>query len=83
MEKKALKPSHSHNNSLIGDLVHSHPFEYLHKLNLINHECNKMNGLHQSFSSVSKIKLPWKNFNIINIPSYFQENYPSHREKEK
>lgn len=72
MEKKALKPSHRKNDSSIGDLVQSHPFEYLNKLNSINNECNKMNVLHQSFSSVSKIKLPWKNFNIINIPSYFQ-----------
>ena len=85
MEKKFLKPSVNINELSIGDMVQCHPFEYLNKLNSINNYCNKMNASFQSYSSASRVKLPWKNFNIIAIPEYFQKNYQcnKHQDKEK
>lgn len=68
MERKFLKPSQNIKELSIGDMIQSHPYEYLTKLNTINNYCNKANNSYQSFSAVSKVKLPWKNFNIINIP---------------
>ena len=43
-----------------------HPYEYLTQVNSLYASCNKANT--KSYSSVSKIKLPWKPFNILKIP---------------
>lgn len=48
-------------------MIELHPYEYLTKMNAINSACNKANI--KSYSSASRIKLPWKPFNIIKIPS--------------
>lgn len=48
------------------DLIEMHPFEYLTELNTLNSSCNKANV--KSYSSVSRVKLPWKAFNIIKVP---------------
>lgn len=82
MDKKILRPSHKIHQMEIGDMIQSHPYEYLSKLNSIHSECNKANSTHQSFSSVSKVKLPWKSFKIINIPRHFQEKYVRSQQKE-
>lgn len=45
---------------------HSHPYEYLTKLNSIYNNYNRSTG--KDYSSASKIKLPFKRFNTIKVP---------------
>ena len=53
----------------IEDYSHAHPYEYLTKMNQVFTSYNRVNT--KDYSSVSKMKLPFKKFNHMKVPEAF------------
>ena len=68
-----MQEKESSSGKSIEECSHSHPYEYLTKLNQVFHNCNKSGG--KDYSAASKIKLPFYKFNQIKIPSCFAKRY--------
>jgi hypothetical protein len=63
----------------IEECSHSHPYEYLTKLNQVFNGYNKSTV--RDYSSASKIKLPFYKFSSMKVPSCFEDSYTKeHRE---
>jgi hypothetical protein len=57
----------------IEECSHSHPYEYLTKLNQVFSGYNRSTT--KDYSSSSKIKLPFYKFNQIKVPHIFETSY--------
>lgn len=63
----------------IEEYSHSHPYEYLTKLNQIYNGYNRSTV--KDFSSASMIKLPFYKYSAIKVPECFESSYAKEKKE--